>query len=66
MAHSANLSLPDTLLFCSISSPWADEVKGNLSSLAPVLPAGAPVAPAQVMLVVYFGHEIAPVPRGGD
>lgn len=38
MARSAKPSLPTTLLLCSVSSPWADEVPRNSSSPAPALP----------------------------
>lgn len=58
MARSSQAIPPHHSAFlCSVSSPWADEVAGNSSS-------PAPAALAQVMLVAYFGHEIAPSSQG--
>lgn len=58
MARSSQAIPPHHSAFlCSVSSPWADEVAGNSSS-------PAPAALARVMLVAYFGHEIAPSSQG--
>lgn len=57
---------PHHSALCRISRPQADEVRGNSSSPAPVLPDSTLAVPAQVTATVCFSHEIAPDPRGGD